>query len=110
MSSALREVSSAARVNVKQKCWICLLFRLPDASAGLRQADVSQDAADELAGELGRVCGFQIERRNDGENGCAGFGGPRHVAQVNTVERRFTHTEDEGTMLLEGNVGGAGNE
>src|SRR5690348_11670389 len=110
MSSALREVSSAARVNVKQKCWICLLFRLPDVSVRLGQADVGQDAVDELAGELGRVCGFQVERGNDGENGCAGFCGPRHVAQVNTVERRFTHAEDQGAAFLEGNVGGAGNE
>src|SRR6185437_752012 len=108
MSSALREVSSAARVNVKQKCWICLLFRLPDVSAGLGQADVSQDAADELAGELGRVGGFQVERGDDRKDGCAGFGGPRHVAKVNLVEGRFAYAEDERAAFFEGDVGGAG--
>ena len=110
MSSTLEEVSSAARVNVKQKCWICLLFRLPDVSAGLGQADVGEDAAYELAGEFGGVDGFQVEGGDDREDGGTGFGGQRHIAQVDAVEGRFAYAEDEGTALFECDVSGAGNE
>ena len=45
-----------------------------------------------------------------GEDGRAGFGGQRHVAQVDAVEGRFAHAEDERAALLERDVGGAGDE
>ena len=71
---------------------------------------MSQDAKDELAGELGRVCGFQVEGRNDRENSRAGFGGKRHVAQVDAVEGCFADAEDERSAFFESDIGGAGDE
>src|SRR6185437_7017070 len=100
MSSALSESIGGDKGGCQAKVTGSLLFRLPDACARLGQADVGQDAADELAGEFGRVRGFQVERGNDGENGCAGFGGQRHVAQVDAVKRRFTRAEDEWAALF----------
>ncbi len=71
---------------------------------------MGEDAVDELAGHLCRVGGLVVERRDDREDDRTGFGGQRHVAQMNAVERGFAHAEDEGTALFEGDVGGAGDE
>jgi len=81
-----------------------LLFRLPDISARLRQADVGQDAADKLARHLRGVHGPEIEGWNHRENHCAGFGGQRHVAQMNAIKGRFADAEQQRPALLEGHV------
>lgn len=87
-----------------------LLFRFPNVGAGLGQADVRQHAANELPGEFGGVGGLDVEGGYDGKDGGAGFGGQCHVAQVDAVEGRFAHAEDERAALFEGDVGGAGDE
>jgi len=97
------------------KCYLdradtSLFFGLPDIGSGLGQADVGEHAASELAGHDGGIGGRLIEGRNAGEDGGAGLGGQRHVAQVNAIEGRLAHAEDEGAAFLERDVGGAGDE
>lgn len=71
---------------------------------------MGEDAADELTGELGGIGGLQVESGYDGEDGCAGFSGERHVAQMDAIEGRFADAEDERAALFEGDIGGAGDE
>jgi hypothetical protein len=49
-------------------------LRLPHIGARLGQPDMREHAADEMARHLRRIDGVVVERRNDGENGGAGFG------------------------------------
>ena len=71
---------------------IGLLLRLPDVGSRLWQPNVSQYAANELAGHLGGVDGVVVEDRNAGEDDCAGLGGQRHVSEMNAIEGRLPHT------------------
>ena len=66
-----------------------------------------QDAIDEFAGNLVGGVGLEVERGDDREDRRAGFGSERHVAQMNAVERRLAHAEDQRPAFLQANVGGA---
>ena len=83
------------------------LLRLPAIGAGLRQGDVREDAVDVFAGNLVGGHRLEIKGGDDGEDGRSGFGRERHVAQVNTIEGGFAHTEDQRAALFEADVGGA---
>ena len=66
-----------------------------------------QDSVDELAGHLGGVLGMVVEGGDYGEDGGSGVGGELHVAKVDAVQRGLSDTEEQGTALLEADVGGA---
>jgi hypothetical protein len=68
---------------------------------------VGQDSARELAGHFLLAGGMVIEGGNQGEDGGPGVRGAVHVADVNFVERSFTNTEDEGTLLFQADIGGS---
>lgn len=83
-----------------------LLVGFPDVGVGLGQADVGEDAVDELAGHFRGVDGFVVEAGDDGEDGGSCVGGEGHVAQVDFVEGGFADAEDERAALFEAYVGG----
>jgi len=83
------------------------LVGLPLVGAGLGQADVGEDAVNEVAGHVG--CGLRVvvEGGDRGEDGGASVGRELHVAEVDAVEGSFADTEDEGAVFFEADVGGA---
>jgi len=52
-----------------------LLFRLPNIRSGLGQADVCEDAGDELPRHFLRVDWLVVEGGDDGKDHGPGFGG-----------------------------------
>jgi hypothetical protein len=65
---------------------------------------------DELARHLGGIARQVVEGGHDGEDGGPGFVGEQQVAQMDAVEGRLAHAEDEAAALLEADVGGAFDE
>jgi len=84
--------------------------RLPLISVGLRKSNVRKDAMDEVPRHLGGALRVIVERRDRREDGGSCVGRELHVAQVDAVERRLAHAEDERATLLEADVGGAMDE
>ncbi len=66
-----------------------------------------ENPVDEVAGHFDGGLWVVVEGRHDGEDGRASLGGELHVAQVNAIEGRLAHAEDERTALLEAYVGRA---
>lgn len=80
---------------------------LPGVGVGLGQADVGENAVDEVASH---VCGglrVIVEGRDAGVDDGAGVGGELHVADVDAVEGGFANAEDEGAAFFKGDVCGA---
>jgi hypothetical protein len=86
------------------------LVGLPLVGVGLGQADVGEDAVDEVAGHVFGGLRVVVERGDGGEDGGAGVGGELHVAEMDAVERRLANAEDEGAIFFEADVGGAVDE
>ena len=83
---------------------------MPLVGAGLGQADVGEDAVDEVARHVFGGLRVVVESGDGGEDGGACVGGELHVAQVDAVEGSLADAEDEGAVFLEADVGGALNE
>ena len=63
-----------------------------------------QDAAAELGDEVVESFGPIVERRDDGKDHRAGKLRPQHIFQMDTIERRVAHGENEPVALLQANV------
>ena len=83
------------------------LVGLPLVGVGLWEADMSEDAVDELTCHLGCVLGVVVEGGDYGEDGGSRVGGELHVAKVDAVEGRFADAEDKRATFFETDVGGA---
>ena len=66
-----------------------LLVGVPLVGVGLGEADVGEDAVDEVAGYVGGGLRGVVEGGHDGVDGGAGFGDLRHVAEMDEVEGRL---------------------
>src|SRR5580704_1574888 len=53
------------------------------------------------------ICRPVIKGGDERKDGRASVGSAVHVANVDFVQRRFTHAQDERTLLFEADVGGA---
>jgi hypothetical protein len=76
----------------------------------LGQAEVGEDAKDELAHEIGDFFRGVVERRHGGHDDGAGVVNAEHVFDVDAIEGRLAEAEDERAALLEADVGGAREE
>jgi hypothetical protein len=83
---------------------------LPLVGVGLGQADVGQDAVDEVAGHVFGGLGVVVEGGDGGEDGGSGVGGELHVAEMDAVEWGLADAEDERAIFFEADVGGAVDE
>jgi hypothetical protein len=83
------------------------LVRLPLVGAGLGEADVCEDAVDEVAGHVFGGLGVVVEGGDCGEDGGTGVGCELHVAEVDAVEGGLADAEDQGAIFFEADVGGA---
>src|SRR5664279_1542439 len=84
-----------------------LSLALPLIRVGLRQSHMRQHAVDKLARDLLGRDRAEIKRWDDRKDGRSRFRGERHVAQVDKVERRFAHAQDQRPLLLQTDIGGA---
>ena len=71
------------------------------------QADVSEDAVDEVAGHVLCGLGMVVKGGDCGEDGGAGVGCELHVAEVDAIEGGLADAEDQGSIFFEADVGGA---
>jgi len=71
---------------------------------------VSQHAKGKLAGHDFGAGGPVIEGRDQRKDRGTGIGGTVHVADMDLVERRLAHAENEWTLLLKADIGGAFDE
>jgi hypothetical protein len=86
------------------------LVRLPLVGTGLGQANVREEALDELAGHVLGALWVVVEGGDGGEDGGSGVGCELHIAQVNAIEGGLPNTQNEGPILFEANIGGAVDE
>ena len=88
--------------------WVrdCLVW-LPLVGVGLGQADVGEDAVNEVAGHVFGGLRVVVEGGDGGEDGGSGVGGELHVAEMDAVEGGLANAEDEGAVFFEADVGGA---
>lgn len=83
---------------------LLVFFRAPLICARLWQADVGEDAIDELPGHLLRAPGMVVERGDGREDHSACFCGELHVAQMNAIERSFAHAKNERAAFFEADI------
>ena len=82
-----------------------MLVGLPLVGSGLGQADVGEDAVDELAGHVLCGLGVVVEGGDCGKDGGAGVGGELHVAEMDAVEGGLADAQDQGSIFFEADVG-----
>src|SRR5207253_5424908 len=86
------------------------LSPFPVVGVGLWQADVSENAAGELMRHLVERGGTEVERGNERKDGRSGFGGAVHIANVDFVQGRLAHAENQRTFFFEADIGGTLNQ
>src|SRR5579864_6724778 len=66
----------------------------------LWQADLRQDAAKILPHQIVNRFWMMVKRRDRGHDDCAGLLRAQHVFEMDAVERRIAHAEDQLAVLL----------
>src|SRR6185437_6164262 len=83
------------------------LGTLPLEGGRLGQSDVFEQTGGELADHGVERGGAIVKGRRQREDGGAGFVGGEQIAQMDAVQRRLAHRQQQPAALLEADVGGA---
>ena len=88
------------------KLWL-LDVRLPHIRARLGQSEVREDAVHKIADHVRRGCRLAVKRGDHRKDCRAGVRRKLHVAEMDFIERRLTHAEQQRAPLLQTDIRGA---